>query len=93
MTLDKVLEIACKANVSIRDHYDETGSTLPELLRFAQLVAATEREECAKVCDELAIHAFECKDGKPDYLSNIIDRHHGSSRKACAAAIRARENK
>lgn len=47
MTIDEVIEIAKKANVSIRGHYDETGSTPQELLRFAQLVAVAEQEKLA----------------------------------------------
>lgn len=35
---DLILKIAKEANVSIRGHYDETGSTPAELLRFAKLV-------------------------------------------------------
>ena len=36
-------------------------SALYHLERFAVLVAAAEREECAKVCDELASYSkYEC---------------------------------
>ena len=42
--------------------------------RFAALVAAAEREACAKVCDVLAVH--------PEYASDIT--------KLAAQAIRAR---
>ena len=42
--------------------------------RFAALVAAAEREACAKVCDVLAVH--------PEYASDIT--------KVAAQAIRAR---
>ena len=45
--------------------------------RFAALVAAHEREACAKVCDVLAVH--------PEYASDIT--------KVAAQAIRARGNK
>ena len=45
--------------------------------RFAALVAAVEREACAKVCDVLAVH--------PEYASDIT--------KVAAQAIRARGNK
>ena len=45
-----------------------------ELERFAALVAAAEREACAKVCDVLAVH--------PEYASDIT--------KVAAQAIRAR---
>ncbi len=43
---------------------------------FAALVAAAEREACAKVCDVLAVH--------PEYASDIT--------KVAAQAIRARGN-
>ena len=45
--------------------------------RFAVLVAAAEREACAKVCDVLAVH--------PEYASDIT--------KVAAQAIRARGEK
>ena len=45
--------------------------------RFAALVAAAEREACAKVCDVLAVH--------PEYASDIT--------KVAAQAIRARGEK
>jgi hypothetical protein len=38
------IDMAREANVSIRGHYDETGSTPQELERFAALVRADERE-------------------------------------------------
>jgi hypothetical protein len=49
-----------------------------ELLAFASAIAALEREECAKVCDELA------KDG------GYCD---GPGPKSCAAAIRNKDTK
>lgn len=49
--------------------------------RFANLVAATEREACAKVCDELVIHA-KAK-GDTDAMFAAI---------SCAIAIRIRGN-
>ena len=45
-----------------------------ELIAFAALVAAAEREACAKLCDVLAVH--------PEYASEVT--------KLAAAAIRAR---
>ena len=51
MTRDDISKWAREAGVSIRGHYDETGSTPAELQRFAALVAAAEREECAALCD------------------------------------------
>ena len=59
-------------------HYYESGDlvAMPQLERFAALVAAHEREACAKVCDVLAVH--------PEYASDIT--------KVAAQAIRARGN-
>jgi hypothetical protein len=47
------IDMAREAGVSIRGHYDETGSTPQELKAFEALVRADEREACAKVCDEV----------------------------------------
>jgi hypothetical protein len=60
-------------------HYYESGDlvAMPQLERFAALVAAAEREACAKVCDVLAVH--------PEYASDIT--------KVAAQAIRARGEK
>jgi len=55
----------------------EDGSLSPAIERFAALVAAAEREECAKACDVLAVH--------PEYASDIT--------KVAAQAIRARSEK
>jgi hypothetical protein len=54
-----------------------------ELLKiFAALVAAAEREACAKVCETLGVHpALNVYAGGPDWYK------HG---KECAAEIRAR---
>lgn len=57
MILDEIVNIAREAGVSIREHYDETGSTPQELELFFKAAynagAAAEREACAKVCDDL----------------------------------------
>ena len=59
------------------------GANLESFERFAALVAAAEREECAKVCEGLGVHpALNVFNGGPEWYK------HG---KDCAAAIRARE--
>ena len=60
-------------------HYYESGDlvAMPQLERFAALVAAHEREACARVCDVLAVH--------PEYASDIT--------KVAAQAIRAKGEK
>ena len=47
------------------------------LERFAELIRADEREACAKVCDDLAVDAYN---------------NHDILYEECAAAIRARGN-
>ena len=56
-----------------------------ELRKFAELVAANEREACAKVCDELEQNGFhfETYDGWDEVPAEACH---------CAAAIRARSN-
>jgi hypothetical protein len=81
MSREDIIRMAREAKLwPSDDWYKEYGITtpneqfLPELERFAALVAAAEREACAKVCDELADrHGWE-----------------GSYANECAIAIRAR---
>ena len=55
---------------------------LPALIRFAALVAAAEREECAKVCDE------QGKGRKA--MEHYAALTYAEATDGCAAAIRAR---
>ena len=74
MTYDDVNKMARKAGLAIvYDERDEDGWL--ELERFAALVAAHEREECAKICDALAVD--------PEYASQTS--------KLAAMAIRDRD--
>ena len=53
MNKEHALRIAQECHlIGMRPHLD--GIYEESLVRFATLVAAAEREECAKVCDELA---------------------------------------
>ena len=79
MTRDDIIKMAREAGLLPID----IGPTIEtwqmrrkeeSLVRFAALVAAHEREACAKVCDVLAVH--------PEYASDIT--------KVAAQAIRAR---
>ncbi len=90
MGRDDIIKLAREAglyvgrNISgvqlVGSSYEEGGLlvhlAVEELERFAALVAAAEREACAKVCDVLAVH--------PEYASDIT--------KVAAQAIRARGN-
>ena len=60
-----------------RNEYGIYAFTAESLAEFATIIAAAECEECAKVCDVLAVH--------PEYASDIT--------KVAAQAIRARGNK
>ena len=74
MTRDKVIALARKAG--IKNDCDGVWCTADQLERFAALVAAAEREACAKVCEEI--------DDNPH-----VTLHVGT---VCAANIRARNN-
>ncbi len=70
MTQDEISELARKAGLFGRFMYEHKD----EIETFAKLVAAKEREACAKVCDELSDkHTWE-----------------GCYAAECAGAIRAR---
>jgi hypothetical protein len=45
MTQDEIIEMAMQAGGTVMAVYS------PDLMRFAKLVAAKEREACAKVCE------------------------------------------
>ena len=63
-------------------HYYESGDlvAMPQLERFAALVAAAEREACAKVCEEL----LTIISSGDEHMDGVTD---------CIAAIRARGEK
>jgi hypothetical protein len=75
MTQDDVIEMAIQAGV---DKWWDSGNEQREVLQkhlvvFAKLVAAKEREACAKVCDD--IHAnYEAEDVFSSYAEAIRAR-------------------
>ena len=71
MSLDDVVRLAREAGMKI---HDQDQPYMEMLERFAALVAAAEREACAKVCEELGAST-----------NGIYERNI-----ECAAAIRAR---
>ena len=85
MTRDEIIKLAREA-----DPYGELGKlyemaelTPSTLERFAALVAAAEREACAKVCEQRKIITPEWQ----------ADQHYNQGASHCAAAIRARDEK
>lgn len=63
-------------------------SCIVELERFAALVAAHEREECAKLCEDVSLQAV--KAWKLAYKPEDQGREIGADE--CAAAIRSRKD-
>ena len=80
MDRDDIIKMAKQAKLPYE--YD-TGRLLhlKELERFAALVAAAEREACAKLCDEKV---------DAEYKTGKVDHHEMAWTQACAIAIRAR---
>mgnify|MGYP006286551813 CR=1 FL=1 len=70
MDREEIIRMAREAGLA----YGSDEKPLSSVTRFAALVAAREREACAKVCDVLSVH--------PKYASDIT--------KLAAQAIRAR---
>jgi hypothetical protein len=87
MTQDEIIEMAEKAGIKRRtdEFYSEfcDGVYADDLEAFAKLVAAKEREACAKVCEDAISNIWEYD---PEYAKQI-------GRNVCtnlATAIRAR---
>lgn len=85
MKQDEVIEMArqvglCRTQSNFDDWIDAGPSTL-ELVEFAKLVAAKEREACAKVCEDLQA---------PPHVSDSDVSMWDVTSLECADAIRAR---
>ena len=104
MTQGEIIRMAREAGFHIenwsfgeRVSVYESGKTIDitnELKDFAALVAAHEREACAKVCDDYIdrLHEMRDKDDSlPMYQPELAGRQAGAGR--CAAAIRDRKEK
>lgn len=57
MTHDDIIRMAHEADCLDDQHYGTVWAN--KLERFAQLVAAHEREACAQVCEDMETHRFE----------------------------------
>jgi hypothetical protein len=94
VTNDDILRMALEA-----DAYGEHGlfymfaQKRPEVfVRFAALVAAAEREACAKVCEAISIEKWELYKGRSQGPGRASDFTQGQCDGAdlCEQAIRAR---
>lgn len=100
MTRDEIIELAREADTGF--HPGEKGPLsesicgIDQIIRFAALVAAAEREVCAKVCEEIAADRWALYKGRAPYTGSEDGRAcqqvQGESIGAedCATAIRAR---
>ena len=77
MTQEDILEMARSAGLT---DGMELQHEIDAVMRFAELVAAAEREVCAKVCDELVSPSRYHRDPGKAWIAGTLD---------CAAAIRA----
>ncbi|WP_152643470.1 hypothetical protein [Paracidovorax citrulli] len=98
---EELMRLALVAGLQTAQDYEYRGGfkkmTVPEmeellkLERFAELVAAKEREACAQMCDHLSRRTKEAQSGPADALANVMLRQVATLGHAeCAAAIRAR---
>ena len=97
MTRDDIIRMAREAGIPIEIDWAGRASTLvvkdggtylrgvEDLERFAALVAAAEREACARVCDEQGVGSKA--------LEHYASLTYVGATHDCAAAIRAREVK
>lgn len=90
MTRDDIARIAKEAGfqtdvcLSGADVWIDDGYYVKELTRFAALVAAAEREACAKICDETRYTGYvPAEDGE-------ARAYYDAAAESCAEEIRAR---
>ena len=89
MTQDEIIRMAREAGF---EGLIEKAWGIEQLERFAALVAAHEREACAKVCDERAKGWFEVRNARTIDEGCMHSAAKGEAL-ALAAAIRARGEK
>ena len=101
MTHDEIINMAREAGFCFITQRD--GAVLLEhsdlIERFAALVAAEEREACAKICDNYAADRWNLYKGRPPYSGMEKDRANPETQGECSGAeyladqIRARGEK
>ena len=67
------------------------GDTVEDLLKELEWqIRESEREACAKACDDASDKALALQSGRQDDLGSVILRHHAVAHQSDAAVIRAR---
>ena len=98
MTREDVISIAQEAVIDFpnQNPFDFSLCCIETIERFAELVAAAEREACAKVCEEKQQYAMPipCPDGIDGCsVMHCVPARREKTGQECAAAIRARGEK
>ena len=83
MTRDNVIQLAREAGGHISSFHGRFVLYPDDLERFAALVAAHEREACARVCEAQRDARIETHPARVEFSDNVMALQ-------CAAAIRAR---
>lgn len=78
MTKEDIIKMAREAGCDVQEDY-VAYCDIDDLVCFFHMAQATEREECAKVCEERQ-NSYEARGFPREFTAS----------KACAAAIRAR---
>jgi hypothetical protein len=81
MTKDDILEMARETGMELYGHGRDQTNFVFILCRFANEVAAAEREACAKLCDAKV---------DAEYATGKVDHNEMGWTQACALSIRAR---
>ena len=81
MTRDDIIRMAREAGFDPHDMSDDFTCNLMDIECFAELVAAAEREACAKTCEEYA---------RKYAKKTVASKARAWMMLQCAAAIRAR---
>lgn len=98
MTKDEISRMAREAGVG--DWWDTGNENFDDFMkvleRFSTLVAAAEREACAKVCDGINEDQWALYKGSPPYTGQELERARdytsgkSDGAEVCAVSIRAR---
>lgn len=82
MTRDEIVQIAWDVGLLMRSHQFQDEPT--KLERFAERIAAAEREACAKICDKTRCTGYvPAEDGE-------ARAYYDAAAESCAEEIRAR---
>lgn len=88
----EIVRLAAEAGISGPLPVDTAPAADPGLLRFAELVAAAEREACVRLCESiLEIHSRCADENWEYYLPTEQEETLSRGAAECVAAIRQRQ--